>query len=185
MHADGQIQRRQVAASPRPGRPRTAETRQRCPGLGARLAAAGLRRFPGHREQSLFASVELSLGRLSSGNRDRARSARAKAVACYLAYRRDGGENHNANGRISLAVTEKLRVGDVEGAASFLGELSVHPQPPDSLRPFIAALQAIAAGSRDPSLAEGPELDYTSAAELLHLIDVLEAEAGAEPAASR
>jgi tetratricopeptide (TPR) repeat protein len=124
------------------------------------------------------------------GNAGAAAHARAKAVACYLAYRRDGGENHNPDGRMSLAVAEKLRADDAAGAASFLGELSMHSELPNRLRPFVPALQAIAAGSRDRSEAEAPELHYTSAAELLVLLDVLEAEeagvheADAEPAAS-
>lgn len=119
------------------------------------------------------------------GNAGAAARARAKAVVCYLVYRRDGGENHDDDGRISLAVTEKLRVGDAAGAASFLDELSVDPELPGLLRPFLAALQAIAAGSRDPGLTAAPELHYTSAAELLVLLEVLEAEdAGDEPAAS-
>jgi len=97
-----------------------------------------------------------------------------KAVTCYLAYRRDGGENHNADGRLSLAVTEKLLAGNAAGAASYLDEHSAHPKLTNWLRPFVTALQAIAAGSRDRSLAEIPDLQYTSAAELLHLIDILE-----------
>jgi tetratricopeptide (TPR) repeat protein len=109
-----------------------------------------------------------------AGNSSGAAQARANAVTCYLAYRRDGGENHNADGRLSLAVTEKLLAGDATGAASYLDELSAHPELPNSLRPFVAALRAIAAGSRDRSLAEAPDLHYTSAAELLVLIDVLE-----------
>jgi len=71
-------------------------------------------------------------------------------------------------------VTEKLLAGDAASAASDLDELSAHPEMPNSLRPFLAALQAIAAGSRDRSLAEAPDLDFTMAAELLILIDVLE-----------
>jgi len=39
------------------------------------------------------------------GNASAAGQARANAVTCYLAYRRDGGENHDADGRISLVVT--------------------------------------------------------------------------------
>jgi hypothetical protein len=66
-----------------------------------------------------------------------------KAVTCYLAYRRDGGENHNADGRLSLAVTEKLLAGNAAGAASYLDEHSAHPKLTNWLRPFVTALQAI------------------------------------------
>jgi hypothetical protein len=44
--------------------------------------------------------------------------------------------------------------------------------------PFLTALQAITAGSRDRSLAEDPGLTYDQAAEVLLLIEALEAEAG-------
>ncbi len=47
-----------------------------------------------------------------TGNDAAAAEAKGKAIACYLAYRRDGGENHNPAGRISLAVTQALRDGD-------------------------------------------------------------------------
>ena len=40
---------------------------------------------------------------------------------------------------------------------------------------FIQALQAIVAGSRDRSLADAPDLGHTMAAELLLLIETLEA----------
>jgi hypothetical protein len=42
------------------------------------------------------------------------------------------------------------------------------------LLPFIHALQAITAGSRDRSLADAPELDYSMAAEILFLIETLD-----------
>jgi len=44
--------------------------------------------------------------------------------------------------------------------------------------PFIGALQAVVAGSRDPALADQPELDYTMAAEILLLIETLAGEQG-------
>jgi hypothetical protein len=42
------------------------------------------------------------------------------------------------------------------------------------LRPFIHALQAILAGSRDRNLANAPDLDYAMAAEIILLIETLE-----------
>ena len=102
-----------------------------------------------------------------------AAEARAKAIACYLAYRRDGGENHNAPGRISLAVTRSLLAGDNATAASLLQQLAAKPDAP-WLLPFIRALQAIVAGSRDRTLADAPDLDYTMAVEILFLIETLE-----------
>jgi hypothetical protein len=46
--------------------------------------------------------------------------------------------------------------------------------------PFLTTLQAITAGSRDRSLAEDPALDFDEAAEVLLLIEALEAEVGDE-----
>src|SRR5207253_436286 len=56
----------------------------------------------------------------TAGNHVRAADAKLKAIASYLAYRRDGGENHDAEGRISLAVTQSMLVGDHTTAASLL-----------------------------------------------------------------
>lgn len=102
-----------------------------------------------------------------------AAQARAKAIACYLAYRRDGGENQYADGRICLAVTASLLADDATAATSLLQQLAAD-QDADWLRPFVQVLQVIVAGSRERSLAEAPELDYTMTAELLILIETLE-----------
>jgi ATP/maltotriose-dependent transcriptional regulator MalT len=102
-----------------------------------------------------------------------AAQAKGKEIACYLAYHRDGGENHHPDGRISLAVTQSLLAGDPAQAASLLQQLATDPKATRHL-PFIRALQAIVAGSRDRTLADAPDLDYTMAAEILFLIETLE-----------
>jgi tetratricopeptide (TPR) repeat protein len=112
-----------------------------------------------------------------SGNAAAAAEAKGKALAYYLAYRRDGGENHNIDGRISLAVTQALRGGDPAQAATLLQQLAAAPEAAGHL-PFIGALQAVVAGSRDPALAEQPGLDYTMAAEILLLIETLAGDQG-------
>ena len=109
-----------------------------------------------------------------AGNPTAAAEAKRKAIECYLAYRRDGGENHDADGRICLAVTQPLLAGDPAAAASLLQQLAADPKLPAWLRPFIQALQAIVAGSRDRTLADAPDLHYTMAAEILFLLDKLE-----------
>jgi tetratricopeptide (TPR) repeat protein len=111
-----------------------------------------------------------------AGNPAAAAEARRKAVERYLAYRRDGGENHNGDGRLSLAVTQHLLAGDAAAAASLLLQVAVDPNLPTQLRPFIEALQAIVAGSRDRALADSRDFDYTMAAEILFLIETLEKE---------
>ena len=52
---------------------------------------------------SILADIETD-----AGNPAAAAEAKRKAIACYLAYRRDGGENHYSDGRICLAVTQSL-----------------------------------------------------------------------------
>jgi tetratricopeptide (TPR) repeat protein len=109
-----------------------------------------------------------------AGNPAEARQAKGKATACYLAYRRDGGENHDADGRLGLTVMQQLLAGDAAGAASVLRQRTADPGLPMWLRPFVEALQAIVAGSRDRGLADAPDLNYSMAAELLFLIKTLE-----------
>ncbi len=117
---------------------------------------------------SVLAGIETD-----AGNPSAAAEAKRKAIAGYLAYRRDGGENHSDPGRISLAVTQSLLAGDAATAAALLQQLAADP---DSawLRTLIEALQAIVAGSRDRTLADAAELDYSMAAEILFLIETLE-----------
>jgi len=58
--------------------------------------------------------------------------------------------------------------------AALLEQLLNQPNIPSSLKPLIPKLQAILAGSRDPGLAEDPELDFDDAAEILFLLENLE-----------
>lgn len=109
-----------------------------------------------------------------AGNPAAAADAKGKAIACYLTYRRDGGENHEANGRIALSVTQSMLSGDQAKAVSFLQQLASHPNATGGLGAFIHALQAIVAGSRNRSLAGALELDFMMAAEILFLIETLE-----------
>jgi tetratricopeptide (TPR) repeat protein len=118
---------------------------------------------------SILANIETD-----AGNPVAAAEAKAKAIACYLAYRRDGGENHDAEGRIALAVTQSLLANDPAQAASLLQQLAADPDVPSHARTFIRALQAIVAGRRDRALAAAPDLDYGMATEILFLIETLE-----------
>jgi tetratricopeptide (TPR) repeat protein len=108
-----------------------------------------------------------------SGTPTAAAEARRKAIGGYLAYRRDGGENHTGPGRLVFEMTENLLTRSPAAAASFLRGPADDPEL-TQLRPFIQALQAIVAGSRVRSLADAPDLDYKMAAEILFLIETLE-----------
>ncbi|MBC8031234.1 MAG: TIR domain-containing protein [Pyrinomonadaceae bacterium] len=117
---------------------------------------------------AILAAIETA-----AGNPVAATEAKRQAIACYLAYRRDRGENHDAEGRLSLTVTQSLLVGDSNTAASLLQQLAADPDAAWLLA-FIHALQAIVAGSRDRTIADAPDLNYGMAAEILFLIETLE-----------
>jgi tetratricopeptide (TPR) repeat protein len=117
---------------------------------------------------SILAKIEAD-----AGNPTAAAEAKRAAVACYLAYRRDDGENHYPDGRIALAVTKALLDGDPDAASTFLEQIADNPDTA-WLLPLLQALQAIVAGSRDRSLGDAPELDHTMAAEILLLIETLD-----------
>lgn len=118
---------------------------------------------------AILADIEMD-----AGNSAAAAEARLKAIASYLAYRRDGGENHSPLGRISLAVIQSLLAGDPATAASLLQQLTARSDANLSLQAYYRALQAIVDGSRDRSLADAPDLDFSMAAEILFLIETLE-----------
>jgi tetratricopeptide (TPR) repeat protein len=117
---------------------------------------------------AILANIETDAGKPAA-----AAEARAKAIACYLAYRHRGGENHSDTGRDCFAVTQSLLAGDVAGAAAFLQE-QANAWEAAGYSTFVPALQAIVAGSRDRALADAPDLNYMMAAEILFLIETLE-----------
>lgn len=117
---------------------------------------------------SILAGIETD-----AGNPTAASEAKGKAVACYLAYRRDGGENHDGPGRLSLDVAQILLAGEPAQAAALLQQQLPRFEAA-GFGGFIHALQAIVTGSRDRTLADAPELDYSMAAEILFLIETLE-----------
>jgi uncharacterized protein YbjT (DUF2867 family) len=117
----------------------------------------------------------------TAGNPEAAAEARRRAVAAYLAYRRDGGEPQFAGGRLCAAVAQALAAGKAAGALAQLAAVRAEPDLPANLKPALCALEAIVQGSRDPALAEDPALDYADAAELLLLLEKLGAASGAAP----
>ncbi len=112
------------------------------------------------------------------GNPDASTSARRKALGCYLAYRRDGGENHFVDGRLALAATKLLLAGEQAAAVGQLQQLEDQPDAAGAMLTFVRALKAVAAGGRDADLADDPDLTYSMAAELILLIEILEAAPG-------
>jgi len=102
----------------------------------------------------------------------------AAATSSRASSRRgSGGACLAEGGLISLAVTQALRNSEPAQAATLLLQLAADPESAELL-PFIGALQAVVAGSRDPALADQPGLDYTMAAEILLLIESLAGDQG-------
>ena len=104
------------------------------------------------------------------GNPTAAAESRAHAIAAFLSYRRDGGENHTGLGRFVFEVNS-LSLNHGTAAASLLMDFAVHPHLPPQARPFIQALQAIADGNRNLALADNAELNYLMAAKMILLIE--------------
>jgi len=109
----------------------------------------------------------------ATGRANEAAEARRRAIQAYLAYRRDGGENLSGGARNFAVVKQAIASGQTEAASSGLSAMLGRAGFPAQKRPLIPALQAILAGSRDPNLAEDPELDYNDAVEILLLLESL------------
>jgi tetratricopeptide (TPR) repeat protein len=113
----------------------------------------------------------------AAGNSAAAADARHQAIGAFISYRRDGGENQSGSGRLALSVRQALASGYAAEVAASLQQLAADPRAASKLS-YLTALQVITAGSRDRFLAEDPGLSYDQAAEVLLLIEALEAEAG-------
>lgn len=116
----------------------------------------------------------------AAGDADAARVARSKAIQAYLAYRRDGGESTAVGGKLCSDAAQALTRGEEVALSETISDLLERPDLPTQGHAVLSTLQAVLAGSRDPSLADDPSLDFRDAAELRLLLEGL---AGAgEPA---
>ena len=109
------------------------------------------------------------------GNGEVADRAWQRAIQLYLAYRRDGGENHEGRAKLCSEVLQAIQENKTEMIDKALAALANYQIPSSlkALKTLVPKLQAIRAGSRDPRLAEDPELDYDDAAEILFLLEKL------------
>ncbi|MCK4316143.1 MAG: tetratricopeptide repeat protein, partial [Anaerolineae bacterium] len=106
------------------------------------------------------------------GNQAAAEGARAEARRLFLAYRRDGGENHSGGGRLCADFLRAIQAGQTAEMAVLLRQLVGDPGwQPDWLKTLASTLQAILRGSDDPALAENPALYYRDAAEVQLLLE--------------
>jgi len=109
----------------------------------------------------------------ASGDREAAGEARGKALAAYLAYRRDGGENHSGAGRLCLEVGQAMQQGDT-GEVEQMVEQYLQAPAWQEHKGFLYKLQAIISAERDLALAEDEALHYELAAELVLLLECLQ-----------
>jgi tetratricopeptide (TPR) repeat protein len=107
------------------------------------------------------------------GDHAAAEQARTEAQQLFLAYRRDGGENHSGGGRLCADFLRAIQAGQTAEMAALLQQLAEDPRADDALKALVSTLQAILRGSRDPALAENPALSYRNAAEVQLLLETL------------
>jgi tetratricopeptide (TPR) repeat protein len=102
-----------------------------------------------------------------------AHAAKQQAIHSYLAFRRDGNENLSGS-PVPQFCNGTLQAIQENNAVAAEQELLSLPDQ-GYFKPVIAKLIAILQGERDPSLADDPELDFISAAELLLMLEALSA----------
>jgi len=102
-----------------------------------------------------------------------AHAARAQAIATFLAYRRDGGENHKIIGQVCARVKQAIQAGQTAGLVEQLREF----EHDAAWGPLVGVLLQVVAGSRDLALAEEPSLSYMMAVEVRLLVEGLVATA--------
>jgi tetratricopeptide (TPR) repeat protein len=112
----------------------------------------------------------------ATGNAPAAADAWQQAVQGYLAYRRAGGENHAPGTRLCARIAHAIRQGDTTEVTRFLAQAAAAADTPTWLKAMLPKLQAILHGDRDLALTADPALDYDDAAELLLLLETLDAE---------
>jgi tetratricopeptide (TPR) repeat protein len=103
-----------------------------------------------------------------------AEQAKAEGRRLFLAYRRDGGENHSSGGRLCAAFYQAMQAGQRAEMESLLRQLAEDPEwQVEQAKALVSILQAILRGSRDPALAENPALEVMDAVEVQLLLEVL------------
>ena len=119
---------------------------------------------------ALLAAIETE-----ANNTAAAADARRQALAAFLAYRRDGGENQSGQGRLARDVGQAMIAGNSAEVTSLLQQLAADPRAGHML-PFLTALQAITAGSHEPTVVNNPALSYEQSAEVMLLIEALKSD---------
>jgi hypothetical protein len=102
-----------------------------------------------------------------------ASEAKRNAIDSFLNYRRDGGENSQEDGKLSLLIYKELSTGNLWLATWLLDRISENSFIDPWMPPFILALKRVVAGSRDQAIADPTQLSVTGAAEIRWMIEKL------------
>jgi len=108
----------------------------------------------------------------AAGSGAEAAAAWRQARDAYLAYRREGGYAQSGMGKVADEVWKTVQQDGIEAAVEFLEQV-IRSQGDASVPIAWTRFEAILAGSRDPALADDPELYYGDSAELLLLLERL------------
>lgn len=112
---------------------------------------------------------------IAEGNPVAAIEARQKAMQTYESYRREKGECKSSQFPLIAASAQAFQEGQSEELAKYFKTLFTLDLPLFAVV-FLRQLIAILHGSRDPALADDPELDYMDAVELRLLLEQLRRE---------
>ena len=108
----------------------------------------------------------------AAGNGVAAAAASRQARDAYLAYRLEGGYAQSGTGKLGDEIWNRVQQDGIEAAAELLKQV-IRSQGDASPPITWTRFEAILAGSRDPALADDPELYYGDSAELLLLLERL------------
>jgi tetratricopeptide (TPR) repeat protein len=110
----------------------------------------------------------------ATGDAEAAARARQRAIESYFAYRKDGGYGTTPMARLCAVTAAAIAAGDTSELEQYLSQ-PVDEDTPPWARAMLPKLLAVLHGERDPALAADPALDYDDAAELLLLLEILNA----------
>ncbi len=111
---------------------------------------------------------------LADGNSSAAQATRQKAINAFLAYRRDGGENHEGAGRLALGVLQAIQQNNTVEIQQVIEQWLEQVESKEN-KTYLHHLQTILNGDRNPALAEDSEMSYQKVVELKLLLEQLTA----------
>ena len=109
---------------------------------------------------------------LIRGNLQAAYKHKQEALKAFINYRRDGGENHDGNYQLALAVAQAIRQNNIKTITKMIDQLIEHPSWQQG-KVYLYKLKMILAGKRNMSLADDEGMEYDDTVELILLLEEL------------